>query len=166
MRILLFKNLRKFFDKTLIIFTTVILFFLASVNKVYSEEDVFTIDNIIVEGKVNLNFSRDQYLEKAFLDSFNTLASKILLSKDLKKIKKVKLEKIKNLIRSFQILEESYSKDKFKAKIKIRFDDQKVKKFLANKNISFSQPANISAIFFPVLFVNEEIIEAKKKWIF
>ena len=157
MRRLLFRYLRKFYNKALIIFTTIILFFLVSVNKVFSEDDVFTIDNIIVEGRVNLNFSRDKYLDEAFLESFNTLASKILLSKDLQKIKNVELKKIKNLINSFQILEETYSKDKFKAKIKIHFDDRKVKKFLAKKNISFSQPANISAVFFPVLFVNTEI---------
>ena len=157
MKRLLFKYSRKFFNKTIIIFITAILFYFTSLNKVFSEDDVFTIDNIIVEGQVNLNFSRDKYLEKAFLDSFNTLASKILLSKDLKKIKNIKIEKIKKLIKSFQILEENYTKDKFKAKIKIHFDDKKVKKFLANKNISFSQPANISAVFFPVLFINDEI---------
>ena len=72
MRRLLFRYLRKFYNKALIIFTTIILFFLVSANKVFSEDDVFTIDNIIVEGRVNLNFSRDKYLDEAFLDSFNT----------------------------------------------------------------------------------------------
>ena len=55
MRRLLFRYLRKFYNKALIIFTTIILFFLVSANKVFSEDDVFTIDNIIVEGRINLN---------------------------------------------------------------------------------------------------------------
>ena len=37
---------------------------------------------------------------------------------------------------------------------------------MANKNISFSQPANISAIFFPVLFVNEEIKNLNKNFFY
>ena len=57
----------------------------------------------------------------------------------------------------FQILEESYSNNKYKANIKILFNDIKVKRFLSEKNISFSQPENISVIFYPALFINEEI---------
>ena len=56
-----------------------------------------------------------------------------------------------------QILEESYSNNEYKANIKILYNDIKVKKFLSEKNISFSQPENISAVFFPVLYVDGEI---------
>jgi len=83
--------------------------------------------------------------------------SKILLQKDLNKINNIKLNKIKNLINSFQILEESYQNDEYKATFKIFYNDIKVIGLLKQKNISFSQPKNISAVFFPVLFVNEEI---------
>ena len=58
---------------------------------------------------------------------------------------------------SFQILEESYSKNEYRANIKILYNDVKVKKFLSKKNISFSLPENISVIFYPALFINEEI---------
>ena len=37
------------------------------------------------------------------------------------------------------------------------YNDIRVKKFLGQKNISFSQPENITAIFFPVLFIDNEI---------
>ena len=67
------------------------------------------------------------------------------------------LTQIKNLMSSFQILEESYSKNEYRANIKILYNDVKVKKFLSKKNISFSQPENISVIFYPALFINEEI---------
>ena len=40
---------------------------------------------------------------------------------------------------------------------KIFYNDTKVRKLLKQNNISFSQPKKISAVFFPVLFVNEEI---------
>ena len=139
-----------------IILTATILFTISS-SKSFSQENIFIIDNVIVEGKINLNFSRDKYINRAFLDSFDILMSRILLSRDLNKINNIKLKKIKYLINSFQILEETYQRDEYKASFKILYNDIKVKKLLGQKNISFSLPKNISAVFFPILFVNEEI---------
>ena len=140
----------------LIFFTASFLLFALS-TKSFSEENVFTINNITVKGKVDLNFSREKYINKAFLKSFDILMNKILLSRDFTKINNIKLKQIKSLVNSFQILEESYRKDEYKAKIKISYSDIKVKKFLNQKNISFSQPENITAVFFPVFFINDEI---------
>jgi len=126
-------------------------------SKSFSQENVFIINNVKVEEAINVNFSRDKYINKAFLNSFKILMSKILLLKDLNKIDNIKLKKVKGLISSFQILEESYRNNEYKANFKIFYDDIKVIELLKQKNISFSQPKNISAIFFPVLFVNEEI---------
>ena len=95
--------------------------------------------------------------DKEILKSYEILKSKNLLKKDLNKINDIKLNKIKNLVNNFQILEESYRKDEYKAIFKIFYNDIKVKKFLGQKNISFSQPKNISAVFFPILFINEEL---------
>ena len=83
--------------------------------------------------------------------------NKILLTRDLKKVSNIKLNQIKNLISSFQILEESYRKNIYKLNIKIFYNENKIKNFLSKKNISFSQPENISAVFFPVLYINDEI---------
>ena len=72
--------------------------------------------------------------------------SKILLSSDIRKVKGISLEKIKYLIESFQIIEESYRKDEYIGLIKVSYDQLRVKNFLREKNISFSQPENIDAI--------------------
>ena len=64
---------------------------------------------------------------------------------------------IKKLVSSFQILEESYSKDIYKINIKILYNDIKVKKLLGQINILFSQLENISAVFYPVLFIDGDI---------
>ena len=139
------------------IFLTATIFLFILFTKSFAEENVFTINNVKVEGPIDLNFSRDKYLNKAFINSFEILMSKVLLSRDLTKVSNIKLKQIKNLISSFQILEESYRKNEYKANIKIFYNDIKVKKFLSKKNISFSQSENISAVFFPVLFINDEI---------
>jgi len=117
----------------ILIFLTAIIFLFISFTKSFGEENVFTINNVEVKGTIDLNFSRDKYLNKAFLNSFKMLMNKILLTRDLNKVSNIKLKQIKNLISSFQILEESYSKDEYKAKIKISYSDDRVKKFLRKK---------------------------------
>ena len=140
-----------------LIIITACSFLIISYTKSFSEEDVFVVDNVEVEGAISVNFSRDKYIDKAFLDSFEILMSKILLGRELNKIKNIRLNDIKNLVSSFQILDETYRNEEYKASFKIIYNDIKIKKLLGRRNISFSQPKNISAIFFPVLFVNEEM---------
>ena len=159
----------KFRRYTFVVLTTII-FSVIFLSKSFSEENVFVIDNIKVKGEIDINFSRDKYINKAFLKSFEILMSRILLSKDSNKISDISLNKIKNLIKSFQIYEETYRKNEYKASFKIYYSEAKVKKFLGQKNISFSQQKNISVVFFPLFFVNDEIQDFYenffyKKWI-
>ena len=139
------------------IILTATIFSLIIFSKSFSEENVFIVDNVKVEGNIDVNFSRSKYIDKAFLNSFEILMSKILVSSDLNKVSDTKINKVKNLISSFQILEETYRHDEYKAIFKIFYNDVKIKKLLRRKNISFSQPKSISAIFYPVLFVNDEL---------
>ena len=108
----------------------------------------------------------NKYINKAFIDSFEVLMSKVLLSKDLHKVMNVKLKKIKNLINSFQIYDESYRNNKFEATFNIFYNDIKIKKFLGKKNISFSEPKKISVIFFPLLIIDEEIRELDQNFFY
>ena len=132
----------------IIIFLFSIIFALIISTKTIAEENIFIIDNVKVKGAIDLNFTRDKYLNKAFLNSFEILIKKILLSKDLKKISNINLKEIKELISSFKIIEESYRRDEYKAIVQISYNELKVKKFLSKKNTSFSHAENISAIFF------------------
>ena len=139
-----------------IFLTTIILIFFSH-TKSFSEENVFTINNIKVKGSIDLNFSRDKYLNEAFLKSFQVLMNKILLTRDLKKVSGVKLNQIKKLISSFKIVEESYKNDEYKVNVKIIYNERKIKNFLGEKNVLFSQPESISVVFFPVLIINDEV---------
>ena len=154
---LLLKYLITFLREYIFIFLTATIFLFITLSKSFSQESVFTINNVQVGGRVDLNFSREKYLNKAFLNSFEILMTKILLTRDLKKMNVIELDQIKKLISSFQILKESYSKDIYKINIKILYNDIKVKKLLGQKNILFSQPENISAVFYPVLFIDGDI---------
>ena len=139
------------------IFLTATIFLFISFTKSFAEENIFTINNVIVKGTVDLNFSRNKYLNKAFTNSFEILMSKILLTRDFTKVNNTKLKQIKNLINSFKIVEESYQRNEYRANIKVFYNDIKIKKILGQKNISFAHSENITAIFFPVLFIDNEI---------
>ena len=139
------------------IFLTATVFSLNTFSKSFSDENVFIIDNIEVKGIVDINFSQDKYINEALKNSYNILISRILLSRDIHKVKKIKFSQIKNLIRSFKILETNYRNDEYTASFRIYYDEVKVKKLLREKNISFFQPRKISAILFPIFFVNNEI---------
>ena len=139
------------------IFLTATIFLLTTSTRSFTEENIFTIDNILVKGPIDLKFSREKYINEAFKNSFDILKAKILVSRDLNKIGNINLEQIKKMIKHFQILEENYKNDEYKVKIKIFYNEREVKKFLGERNISFSHSENISAIFFPVFFINDEI---------
>jgi len=112
---LLLKYLVAFLREYIFIFFTATIFLFILFTKSFSEENVFTINNVAVKGNIDLNFSREKYINKAFSNSFEILMNKILLSRDFTKVNNIKLKQIKSLINSFQILEESYRKDEYKA---------------------------------------------------
>ena len=159
------KYLTTLITEYIFIFLTATIF-LFYCDKSYSEENVFVINKVIVKGEVNLNFSREKYINKAFSDSFAILMKKIVLTKNLSKVKNVDLKQIKSLVNNFQILNESYRKDEYKAEMKISYNELRVKNFLREKNISFSKPENISAIFYPVLFINNEIKNFRENYFY
>ena len=72
--------------KLIFIILSAIIFLSISISKSFSEENIFIVNDVKVEGVIDINFSRDQYIDKAFEKSFDMLISKILLTRDLDKI--------------------------------------------------------------------------------
>ena len=56
--------------------------FLYISSKSHSEENIFIVDNVEEQGPLDINYSREKYINKAFYDSFEILLSRILLYKD------------------------------------------------------------------------------------
>ena len=155
----LLKHFKNSLKGYIFIFLTSIILSFISLTESFSEESVFTINEVKVKGGIDVNFFREKYLNRAFSNSFDVLMNKILLISDLKKVEEVKLKEVKNLIKSFKILEESYREDIYRAKLEVIYNEKKVKDFLRKRNISFSLPENISAVFFPVLIVADETVD-------
>ena len=87
------------------IILTATVFSLILTSKSFADENIFVVDNVQILESIDVNFSRDRYINKAFLNSFETLMSRVLLSRDLNKMNNIKPDKIKRLINSFKILE-------------------------------------------------------------
>ena len=154
----LFKNyLLKKIREYIFIFCTATIFFLLLTSKGFTKENIFIIDNVEVEGAIDLNFSREKYIDLAFKNSFKILMNKILVEKDYNKIRNMKLNNIKKLISSFKIKDEKFSGEIYKGNYEILFNEKEVKRFLGNENISFFQPQRISAVFYPIIIVKDEI---------
>ena len=61
------------FNTVILIFLTAIIFLFISFTKSFGEENVFTINNVKVKGVINVNFSREKYLNKAFSNTLHAL---------------------------------------------------------------------------------------------
>ena len=121
-----FKYLINCLHKAIYFFVFANLFIFLSFSESFSKEDIFSVNEIEIQGSLDQNFSRDKHLNKAFSESFKILMRKILLTRDLNKISNIKLNEIKNLINSFQIIEEKYSKDEYKVTLNILYDDEDI----------------------------------------
>ena len=98
----LLKYLKSSLKEYIFIFLTSIILLFISLTKSFSEESVFTIKEVKVKGGIDVNFSREKYLNKAFSNSFDILMNKILLISDLKKVEEVKLKEGQKFNKSFQ----------------------------------------------------------------
>jgi len=154
---LIFKYTLSRFREYILILITATSFLFLSTSDPASKENIFIVEDVKIEGVYDINFSREKIINKAFKLSFKKLLSNILLLEDQDKIKNLNFKEIKNLVYSFKILDEEIKNDKYFAKFQIRYSDSKIKKLLRVKNIPFFEPKNTTVIFFPVLFMNEEI---------
>ena len=106
------KYLTKTVKEYIFIILTATILFSFSFTKSFGEENIFIVNKVEIEGNIDLNFSRDKYIDAAIKESFQMLMSKILVSSDLDKLKNIKLKKVKSLVKNFQIIEEMYRKKK------------------------------------------------------
>ena len=118
----------------------------------------FSVKKLIFEEKININFSRDKVIDKVFQESFEKILKKILQTKDYSKIRRINLSEIKPLIQSFEIVEETFTKDKYKGVFNVVFNKKNLSIFLGKKNIIFSEPKETSTIIFPILDDGKKIL--------
>ena len=145
------------FRKTIYIIFIGLLLSIISSKESLSSEQVFVIQNLEISKKIDGTFSRNQVINYAFKNGYQKLLQQIIKSSDISKVKSLSLNKIKYLIENFKIQDEFLNNEKYEAKFTINFNKYKVVKFLESKNIFYSSPKKISALFFPILVDEEKI---------
>ena len=85
------------------VFITVILIFLIQTGNVFSNTNIFDVDNIELN---NLNDqNREKLLNTSIKKGFDQLMQKILQKKYLEAVSNLSLKEIKKMISSYQIIE-------------------------------------------------------------
>ena len=130
-----------------ILFSLLIVFF----STTYSNANAFKVSDIEISSPFELNFEKNNVIDKGFQTSFSDLISMITTSGDRKKIKNVPLRELKGMIDSFTISDEKFINNEYFANLETTFNKKKILKFLENKNIFPSIPKRNKVLLFPIL---------------
>lgn len=137
-------------NKILCIFCIIV--FLFKTETVFSKNLIYDVNNIEVSGKIATNFDNKKLIELAFEKAFIIFINKTLLSNDAKRLNNTEIKTIKDLIFTYQIIENKVNEKKEKLlTVNIKFNPKKINSFLAKKNISYADISNISLTILPVL---------------
>ena len=122
----------KFLYNFLFVLSLIIFFF--STTKVFGKS--FNIDNIEISKPFEINFDKNEVIDKGFKEAFFELVSLIVNSSDTKKINQVKLNEIKGMVESFSIKEEKFINEIYYVNLGVSFNKKKVFNFLEKKIFS------------------------------
>ncbi|MDB2437038.1 hypothetical protein N9W29_01615 [Candidatus Pelagibacter bacterium] len=128
-------------------FSLLIVFF----STTYSNANAFRVSKIEISSPFELNFQKNNVIDKGFQTSFFDLISMITTSGDRKKIKNVSIKEIKGMIDSFTISDEKFINNEYFANLETTFNKKKILKFLENKNIFPSIPQRNKVLLLPIL---------------
>ena len=130
-------------NKILCIFCIIV--FLFKTETVFSKNLIYDVNNVEVSGKIATNFDNKKLIELAFEKAFIIFINKTLLSNDAKRLNNTEIKIIKDLIFTYQIIENKVNEKKEKLlTVNIKFNPKKINNFLAKKNISYADISNIS----------------------
>ena len=118
--------------------------------------NTYQIKNIEIQEPYDINFDKFKVIERGFSKAFEELILRITPSEKSIIIKKTRPNQIKELIDSFEIIDEKFIDNNYSAKVNVNFNKKSVLKFLEKKNIFSSIPINTEVFFIPVLIKSDK----------
>ena len=85
----------------------------------------FEIENIDISQPFELNFNKNDVIDKGFEMAFSKLISLIVNSKNQKKIEKTQINEIKGMIETFSIKEEKFIDETYYVNLGVSFNKKK-----------------------------------------
>ena len=134
----------------------ILVIFLKTGN-VLSESTLFNVNNVEISG--NLTANNQFFVNEAIKKGFNEMMNRVLLDKDVNKLKNLSLDKINNLVSYYQIIEtaEDRVSSKLIKKYNIFFDKEKVHNLFYNFEISYSDINQYEIYFLPIHKKNNQL---------
>ena len=142
----------KFLYNYFIVLSLIIFFF--STTKVYGKS--FNIDDIEISKPFEINFNKNEVIDKGFKEAFFELVSLIVSSSDKDIINQVKLNEIRGMVESFSIKQERFVNEIYYVNLGVSFNKKKVFNFLEKKNIFPSVPVKKKIFFIPIIIDEEK----------
>ena len=133
-----------------LIFIFTILIILLKTGNVLSDNYIFNVNNIEIKHTTK---NKEKLINKAFKMAFDRLIKRLLLEEDYKRLSKIDLNNIKELISYYQIInqkEEKKDNNQYQ-KINVSFDKDRMHNFFYNRNILYSDIINTNVVIFPLL---------------
>ena len=116
-----------------------------------SKAKEFFIDEINIQEKLENDFNKEKLINKGFIIAFEELMAKLVQSRNLIKIKDIKLNEIKSMVETFTIKEEKFIKNSYNLSLGVSFDKNKVLDYLEKKNIFPTEIKEENFLFIPIL---------------
>ena len=131
-------------------FIVIILVIFLKTGNVLSSTTLFNVNNIEVSN--NFNTNNEVLANQAIKKGFQELINKVLLEKDLSKLKDLNFNKIKTLVAYYQIAEtiENQKNNEIKKIFNIFFDKEKIHDLFYNYEISYSNLSQYEIYFLPI----------------
>ena len=129
--------------------------FLALLNIFFSTDNIhagtFSVNDIEISTPFEISFNKNKIIDEGFVQAFDQLILSIVQTKDQKKLKKISIGLIKEMIETFSIKEEKFIDEIYYLTLNVSFNKKKLFNLLESKNIFPSLPVKKSVFFIPII---------------
>ena len=148
----------------LFILITFILIVFFKTNTLFSEINLFSVNNIEIEkkDKISNNTLADQAIKKGF----NQLIERILIKKDREKLKDLNFDHIKQLVTYYRISNVSAKKKDELLNFNVTFDKDKIHQLFYKRGILYSEVLDKEMYILPINIKENEVFIFNKNFFY
>tara|TARA_B100000965_G_scaffold381033_1_gene378116 strand:- start:1068 stop:2111 length:1044 start_codon:yes stop_codon:yes gene_type:complete len=148
-----------------LVFIFYILIILFKTGNVLSNNNIFNVNNIKIDGKIYKN--KEKVINQAFKKGYKELINRLLLEKDYQKLSTINLGQIKKLISYYQIVNpDSEEESKNKTEFNISFDKDNMYEFFYQNKILYSDIINTEIVLLPLFISDKEYFLYTKNYFY
>ena len=148
-----------------LVFIFYILIILFKTGNVLSNNNIFNVNNIKIDGKIYEN--KEKVINQAFKKGYKELINRLLLEKDYQKLSTINLGQIKKLISYYQIVNaNSEEENKNKTVFNISFDKDSMYEFFYQNKILYSDIINTEIVLLPLFISDKEYFLYTKNYFY